>query len=212
MEWQSPCRQLRRCLRSGSARPPSAATVKCSASRRPRRCSIVLVSISPCRPSATVTAPHPSSCDCSRTAGRWKSAAPRRQPTASPFARPFTSRRTPARLPSTRSRFRRGPATSCRRTTRAACSSSRPRGRAACCWCRGRPASSTASCSAPGAAIPVSRWIQSYARARTNRAATRSTCRPVRNAGARSRLDTRRRGPSCSRTTRWSSPTSKARR
>ena len=56
--------------RSASARRPSARTAKCSASPRPKRCWTIRVSISPCRRSATATAPRRSSCACSRTAGR----------------------------------------------------------------------------------------------------------------------------------------------
>ena len=162
---------------------PSAATGKCSASRRPKRCWTIRASISPCRPSATATAPRRSSCGCSRTAGRSKSAAPRRPPTACPFARPFTSRRTRGAPTVYTDRDsgggrRAGAGEQHAQRARAAAR----RGRAACCWCRARPASSTASCSAPGAATPGSRSIRSSARARTSRAATRSTSRPVRRA------------------------------
>ena len=70
-------------------------------------------SISPCRRSATATAPRRSSCGCSRTAGRSRSAAPRRRPTdAGARSVPRHAERA-ARLPSTPWRSRRRPASWC---------------------------------------------------------------------------------------------------
>ena len=84
-------------------------------------------------------APRRSSCGCSRTAGRSKSAASRRRPTARRSREVFHV--APARGAPTvyTSRFPRRRASSCRRTTRAACSCSRRRGRAACCSSQGAP-------------------------------------------------------------------------
>ena len=93
---------------------------------------------------------------------------------------------------------------------------------------RARPAAHPAAPRAAGAGgarlraqLPAARLEQRY-RSRGGFGRTqgqeRTGRRHVLRAGrcgtrrARSRLDTRRRGPSCSRTTRWSSPTSKARR
>ena len=123
------------------------ATARCSASPRPKRCWTTRASISAVSAVSHGHGTEPIRAPAARERPPARSAPRCRPPrTACRSARCFTvapgTRRADA---CTRLRFPRPPASSCPRTTRAACWCSRRPARVASCWWRGLPASSTAS-------------------------------------------------------------------